>query len=308
MSLYDLENLVKETEKKLSEEKPEPEVKDPALEEVKEEIAAEAETAEPIEEISEDDPELLDPKKDKAWAHMRHEQKTLKEQVEKERVEKQELRERLAKLEGAHEARATPKIVEEDKEPDSTYDEANWLKWKSRQDDKKISNLNAKVDEVTKYAAIEQAKRELSTLETEYKEKNKVTDYKARLEFIRQKEATLIKLDYPNATEAQIKTHLDNEYLLRASKAATNGKNPAEIFIKMADAYGYAPSNPDIKKDIPIDKLNYNMKKNTNLMGSSNAGKTGPKTAEQLVGETLGDIMRNGDDLEKMITEARQRS
>lgn len=320
MSLQDYENISKELEKKIAEEnKPAEEKPDPEIEKITEEIAAENADAEEIEikdppkeeEIKEDDPELLDPKKGKAWAHMRHQQKSLQEQLDKERQEKQELKERMARLEGANEARVSPKIdtQQEDKEPDPVYDETNWLKWKARQDDKKINNLTSKVDEINKYSAIQEAKKELTDLENDYKTKNNITDYDARLSFIRDREAKLIKNEYPNATDAQIKYHLDNQYLLLASKAASAKRNPAEFFVKMADAHGYqkAESKPDPKRDVPIDKINHNMKRNASLIGSSNAAKTGGKTADQLVGETLRDIMRGDGDLEKIITEARER-
>lgn len=268
-------------------------------------VEAEAEAEE------EEDIEMTDNKAHKAFAKMRYNQKQLREQLEKSEREKQEIRERLAKLEGANEVRHKPEIREPeivDKEPDKTYDREAWLEWKARQLEKKQQEIEARVNQNNQLSLVDRARNELRDMEQDYTVKNKISDYDSRLKFIRDKEAALIRLRHPAATEAQIQQHLNDEKIRIASDAVKSGKHPAEIFIKMAEELGYAKPKEEYreeKKQIPVVKLNQNMRKNTSLIGSSNVEKTGPMSSDQLVGKTLREINRSYGELDKLIENAR---
>lgn len=288
-------NIFDETElnKKLSEEEskfglPEEEVK----EEVKEVEAPEVEDPEEEIEKEVDEDEDERPTDPQGWKRLREKKKAAKAEAEeqKKRAEEalkreQELRERLARLEGREEARAKPEVkeVDTDPEPDADLDPDLHVKWQLRQTNKRLEAAEKKAAQAEQFAQVEGMRRGVQMLEKEYVKVNKLDDYEDAIEHIKNVNRNLIKLEYPNATDAQIDSHLEAERLKKASESYAKGVNPAEHFYKMAQTLGYQKAKKAINDKPNIESLNRNMPKNANLMGASNVEATGGVPTDKVV-------------------------
>jgi hypothetical protein len=276
------------------------EVVEPAIEEAEEveeeseEEAAEEEADEPEEESDEEEEDLgLSPKENKAWANMRHKLKAAEKGRKKETAEREKLQEQLqgilerqAKTEGYYEAmqkNQAPEAVTAPAEPDKDLYPDEWNTWKIAQQGEQIQTLATATQEQNVAIKMQNEQRGIDILESRYKSTNK--DYDDALSFVREKEASLIKFQYPTATDEQINQHLDNEKLNLFRRIAETNKNPAEAVFNMAKAYGFdgksKPAKPSVKK------LNKNMKKSASLIGSADAEPGQSVTASSIVSKSI---------------------
>ena len=295
-----------ELNKRLAEEEakfgaePEQEEKAPPLEiEEKQEEPVEVETKAP--EIEEEDEEER-PTDPQGWKRLREKKKAAKAEAEEQKKlaetalkESQELRERLARLEGREEARAKPEIkeVDTDPEPDADLDPDLHIRWQLKQTNKRVEAAEKRAEYAEAIARNEGERRGLSSLEKEYVKTNKVNDYDEAIEHIKNANRELIKLEYPEATDAQINSHLEAERVKKAKECVARGVNPGEFFYKMAKALNYQAPKKDTKVDTKpnIDALNRNMGKNANLMGASNSEATGGVPTEKVVSMSIEQLL-----------------
>lgn len=300
MNIFDETELNKklaEEEAKFGEEKP---IEKPVEEELKEpEEPQEIEEAEEKEEIEEEDERPTDPQ---GWKRLREKKKAAKAEAEEQRKlaeksakETAELRERLARLEGREEARAKPIIeeVDNDPEPDSDLDPDLHIKWQLRQTNKRIEAAEKRAEKAEQLAQIEGTRRGLQMLEKDYVKSNKLDDYEDAIEHIKNVNRNLIKLEYPQATDAQIESHLESERIKKAGESYAKGTNPAEYFYKMAQTLGYQKNKKAPINDKPnIEALNRNMGKNANLLGASSADTTGGVTTDKVVKMSIDQLLK----------------
>lgn len=269
---------------------------DPAAEETKEE--EEADPAIELEAEENKDPKakktpedykklrLALKEKDKA-------EKQLREDLDKERLEK-------AELKGYKEAHTKPKEEEkkeiEDPEPDQEFDALNWLKWNARQQNKKI---DAAAEQTKKVAISTQATQEQAAivkLDNEFKAKQ--PDYEDAVNFVLDMEKKAIKARFPNATDKQIDDHLIGEKVKLYREEYNAGRVPGETVMRMANAYGYAgkkkaANNPEGKNGHKpnLGAIKKNMEKSASLTGSS-AAPTGEVDPESLFDMSLAKLAR----------------
>ncbi len=303
-----MNNIFDETEldKKLAEEEAKfglPEDK----EEVKEEVAPEEkeiieeapEEKEILEESDEEDERPTDPQ---GWKRLREKKKAAKAEAEEQKKlaekalkESQELRERLARLEGREEARIKPEVKEADAdpEPDADLDPDLHVRWQLRQTNKRIEAAEKRAAIAEELAKVEGTRRGLQMVEKDYVKTNKLDDYEDAIDHIKTVNRNLIKLEYPQATDAQIDSHLEAERIKKASESYQKGVNPAEYFYKMAQTLGYQKPRKDGKVDTKpnIDALNRNMGKNANLMGASNVDNTNGVPVDKVVKMSIEQLL-----------------
>lgn len=298
-------NIFDETEldKKLAEE----EAKFGLPEEIKEEEVPEAlEPEEPEEAVGEleekEEEEDERPTDPQGWKKLREKKKAAKAEAEEQRKlaeekDKQlmELRERIARMEGREEARVKPEVKEviTDPEPDADLDPDLHLKWQIRRTNERIEAAEKRAAKAEQLAEIEGTRRGLQMVEKDYVKTNKLDDYDDAIEHIKNVNRNLIKLEYPQATDAQIDSHLEAERIKKASESYGKGVNPAEYFYKMAQTLGYAKATKQTKVDTKpnIDALNRNMGKNANLMGASSSETTGGVPTEKVVAMSIEQLL-----------------
>jgi len=308
MNIFDTTEL----EKKLSEAEAnfgKEEIKEEVKEEIKEVAAEEDLEASKTEEVAEEEIPLeeeeeeelpKDSKDARAWKKIREKSKAAKAEAETqkklaEEKDKQlsELRERLARLEGREEARVKPKIEEDsDPEPDVDLDPDQHIRWTLRQTNKRIEAAERRAQMAEEMAKVEGVRRGLDMVEKEYIKSNKLDDYDAAITHIKNVNKKLIKLEYPEATDAQIDAHLENERLKHASMTYSKGKNPAQYFYEMAQTLGYEKSKKSNSTKPNIDSINNNMRKNANLIGSSNNDNTGSLSAETVAKMSIDQLLK----------------
>ena len=252
------------------------------------------------------------PKTSKGWKAHRENVKNLKQEARKqaELAEKQtrevlELRERLARLEGREEAREKP-IIETrdvDPEPDRDIEPEEHLRWELRKTKKEVEEIKRAAEEARQYAQLESARRGLEKVEKEYVKTQKIKDYDDAIEYVKNVESRLIKLQHPHATEEQINTHLEAEKLRLAREQYAKGENPAKFFYEMARALGYNGTQVNNKENsLPnISAIKRNMEKNTNLIGSSSVEKTGGVPADKLLKMSIAELLKDDSALRREI-------
>lgn len=279
-----------------------------------EEPIIEAEEPEEKEEEAIDDLEEEEkPKDGKGWKEHRERTKALKNEAKEqkrlaEEKDKQlnELRERLARLEGREDARSKP-VVEEivDAEPDKDLDPDEHIRWELRQTRKEIEKVKKQAQLAEEMAKVEGTRRGLQMLEKDYIRNNKIDDYDNAIEHIKTVNRNLIKLEYPTATDTQIDSHLEAERIKKASESVSRGTNPAEYFYKMAQQLGYQKPKSKINDKPNIEALTRNQEKNASLIGPSSADKTGGIPAEKLVKMSIADLL-NAENSKKLADEIRR--
>ena len=244
-----------------------------------------------------------------AWKNMRQAQKKTRDKLKEEREarektqeELQQLKERLARMEGREEVRVKP--VEEkieNPEPDRMLDPDAWRDWRIAKQDEEIAAVKIQSANAAKISEIEGTRRGMARLENDYKKSTGLIDYDDRINFILNAEKAKQKILNPGATDSQIDNYLEAEKFRLANDALANKQNPAELFYKMADVYGYQAKKTESKSKPDIEAINKNMEKTVNLIGSSSVDKTGGLTPQQAFQGTLQELVGKQPDIEKLI-------
>jgi len=302
MNLDALEQEVAEQEKellKLQEEEseqplaslpPEEEQEEPQLEE--EEEVEELEEPEDLEEEQEeidvdDEPEeeLDTSSKDgKAFARLR------KEKKEKER-EAQELRERLARFEGAQSERdaqaqqAAQPVEKVEPEPDYEMDPEAHLKWRS-------DNLERKINEFERKQARVEGERAWERMEESYANSADGKNYLDAKNFLVQHEKERIKSLHPSASEAQIAEHIRAEELKIVAATAAVKDDPLSKIEFLAYKAGFRPGEnqeeaPQAPKKRNMKKYKENVNKSASLIGGTPKVKMAPPSLQDMINMDL---------------------
>lgn len=152
-------------------------------------------------------------------------------QLRRERKEKRELQERLARIE---EGRSKPQ--KQDKEETEAEELSVEERLARIEEDKQQKELHA--------AAI----NEFNAIEAEFSKKH--DDYEAASAHMIQTMFTSVRNLNPGITEAQAIKAVQNHVLSIAANAATKGHNPAEVLYDMAfDHFGFDPSKATGNKE-----------------------------------------------------------
>lgn len=231
-------------------------------------------------------------KRNSAWGRMRAEQKELREQLMAEAKEKQELRERLARLEGRTDAMAKPEVKDNaDNEPDKDMYPEDHLAWKQRQFEKRLSEFEQKTSRFEQDVQVQRAQQAVETIENNFKSSNPNEDYDGAAKFLIEKEVAIKRLMNPSLTEEQARGQLQFEKLQLFAKLHAEGKNPAQIIMETAKIQGYTPNAKQVqaKPKIDLQRVADNQRRASNLIGGSAVSpNNGSKlSAEQVLGLSM---------------------
>lgn len=245
----------------------------------------------PNEEVKGDDR-----KKNSAWAKMRTEQKELRERLEAEAKEKQELRERLARLEGRNESMSPkPKDDGADNEPDKDLYPEDHIAWRQRQLDKRQSEMDQRLSRFEQESNVQRAQRAVEQLEHQFKSTNTKEDYDGAVKFLVEREASIKKLMNPNLTDAQIKGQIELEKMQLFATLHAQGKNPAQVIYETAKIQGFSSQKSDgaqqdgVQRKVDLQRVADNQRRATNLIGGSPASpnNSSKMSAEQILGLSM---------------------
>jgi len=239
-------------------------------------------------EIDEDVEEKPEP--ELTGAKFRHKLKAEKETREQRERENQELREKIARLEGQANATTQPEAIKEEI-PDQEYEPEKYAIYQNSKLEQRVKEMEAAQKRVA-------AERQWDSMESEHVRLN--PDYNNAKLFLLKHHADQIKTKYPYATDTQIAQVLKQGEYEEVAKAANMGWMPTEYFEIMAIRAGYKPDNKAAeapKKKPNIKAIKKNAKKNASLIGGSSAGETGDgRTADQLLAMSIQDIEKFGKD------------
>ncbi len=297
MGIADTEQQILEELQQLSDE-PEQDKKESEelLEEVapKEEEESEEESGEESEEESTEEPEddeqveEVEEEEDiKPGAKMRHKLKEAKKAEADRTRENQELRERLARLEGRADATPVAEVVKEEI-PDAEYEPEKFAQYQN-------GKLEARVQEMEASQKRVNAERQWETMQVEHARIS--PDYNAAKQFLIEHETKKLKEKHPYATDAQISQAIKQAEYAEAGNAAKAGVVPTAHIEFLAYKAGYRVDDTKEapKKKPNIKEIKKNAKKNASLIGGSSAGETGDgRTAQQLLDMSIDDVHKFG--------------
>ena len=260
---------IEEAESKLKElnnpeQKPDEVEEDIEEEEVEEEAdeLADEDDKDDVEEVTKEELEEKEQKPDaSAYARMRR--------------EKRELEERIRALEEAKEPKK--EVVNTDPEPSKQEDYEQWLEWKDRQIEKKVSEIeawkNTQEQSTQQKQLWEGAIKEFQHFENEFQKKT--PDYEDASEFMKKRLYDSISLTNDDLSPAQVNQKITDYILKTASKAAADGYNPAETLYRLSkDKFGFVKESPQEKVAKPdLRKIDANRKKSASPLQSG--GKSG---------------------------------
>lgn len=311
----DLESQEKEILQELAALEKEGEAKEPPelveeteLELVEEKEAAAEELVEAVTDSDEDDDEELaglGKKEKKGFARMRKALKEEKVRNDSLAQQLQEMRERQAKLEGIQEGSQTKErpVAFVDNEPDKDLDPDEWRDWKIRQQEKQINEIIGTTKKHSEAARIQDDIRGIEILERNYSTKD--PEYPEKINFLKRLEAEKLRLIQPGITDAQIEqVILRDKLILSRHLYEQLGRDPAEVFAELAVKQGYvSKKNTAPKKQIDIQALNKNMKKNTSLLGGTSQAPAGDEiTPEELLNMSMEKMASlSGDRVNRII-------
>jgi hypothetical protein len=262
-------------------------------------------------EIEEDNEEVVEeegeevlpadtPKEGKAWAKMRH---SLKERD----TELAQMREKLAKIEGFQQAQAEQqkKALEPVEEvPDKDLDPDGYNEWKVGNLEKQLAEMQNSTKETNEQLAAQLQNqnqiRGIEKLEGIYAEDNPDSNYKAAKKFVKQRETEMLKMQHPNATQAQIDAHLQQAEINLFENSLATGGNGADKIMQMAKLYGFEGKQSKAKSN--LGNVAKNRKKNASLLGGSAAAKGDGVTADQILNKSVNELMNLTDsEIEKAL-------
>ncbi len=244
----------------------EPPASEPEKEEVKEPEAEETEAA--------DEGEAEPEKEAKDYVKERRQSR---KEMERELLE---ARAKLAALEAIQQQKAAEAAAMAAKKPEPEPEQAPnrdedpdaYRDWVIAQQSKALNQTQEELKKIAAANLAAKAKEELAAVEQEYAKV--APDYQQVMDFAYGKMMEEARLDYPNATEAQIRQLIDFEKLKEASMYAQKGLNPAEVIYKrMKIRYG----QPHQAKQATLsdaDKLKA-VAKNKSMAVSGMTAKTG---------------------------------
>lgn len=218
-------------------------------------------------------------RKGNAWSHLRNEAKEALAKAEIANKERQDLAERLARLEGLEEGRTggtTKQDTQVEQEPDRVMYPDDWNQWKIRTMEKRMDELAGTARQAQVYTTYQAEKNGAQVLERQYKAANPKEDVDGAAAFLMAREKEGMKLLRPDMSDAQIDSKLEADKLVLYRTLHGQGRDPVDVVVKLAKAQGFKPGMAG-GKEVPaktnLEKLADNQRRSTNLMGGSPAGK-----------------------------------
>lgn len=214
-------------------------------------------------------------------------------------VEMQEMKEALKRMElqiaeqrGFQEALRKPEnieeVKEEDIEPDPVLDPEEHVNWKLRQIEKKNEELIANQAKYDNFMKEKETQDAISSLEENYRRNNPNIDYDSAKKYLKDQEKLVLKIQYPNASDADIDKHLNSIEREIFINMAAQGKDATESFVEMAKQRGFEPTVGESRRKGPnLKKLKENQSKSASLIGGTDAVKEHGVTPDQLVNMSM---------------------
>ena len=256
-------------------------------------------TADQLDDTDDEDAALSDDqaKRARAFARQRKEAKEYKEKLEAAEKARQELAERIAKLEGR--AEAAPKPAEqpalEDQEPDADLYPEDHARWEVRQLKKELEGIKKFKQEQEQVTTFQREAAGVEALEAQYKAK--APDYDDAVQYLVEKERRLKKVFNPSATDAQLDAMIKAEKVQLFKQILAGGRNPAEVVYEIAKQDGWQPK---AKRQAPaagtdLDAVKENQRRASNIIGGSPAEASGKVTSDQIFNMSMQDLLRKPD-------------
>ncbi len=238
-------------------------------------------------------------KRNRAFAKQRHEAKELKDRLEAAEKARQELAERLARLEGKAESTAKPeaKPALEDQEPDADLYPEDHARWEVRQLKKELEEIKKFKAQQEQVSSFQREAAGVEALEAQYKAKT--PDYDDAVQFLVEKERRLKRVFNPQATDAQLDAMIKAEKVQLFKQILSAGRNPTEVVYEIAKQDGWQPKGK-AKADkhaasSNLEAVAENQRRAANIIGGSPAESSGKVTSEQIFNMSMQDLMKKPD-------------
>jgi len=294
LQIKELEGTIEETKDDIEE------LVDDALPS-KQEPESEEQEEEAEEDTVDGEAELEEEEEDAEEAELPDDQKKQNQAFAMQRRENTELKERLAKLEGAAEERAksaTPnKVKEPVVEPDKALYPEDWAVWKSEQNAERLQAQDERQAKLEEKIAYDAFTNKFNAYDTEKQANDEI--YKGSREFIINAQVKILKAGDPLITDAQIKSQIDKQIIEFGIAVSNAGMDPASYLKTKAMEAGYvytAGATAPTKKKVNSKRAASNKRKGASLMGDSGGATKQKISADELADMSLSDKMNLTDD------------
>ena len=217
------------------------------------------------------------------------------------RRENSELRERMARMEGANEVRSKQETAAKeptDEEPDYDLDPDDWHKWDSRQKSKEISELTDRV-------SAQDEKMALTAFNNEWDKQSSAAEttddfYRGARKHILDARVNQIKASNPALSDTQVNQQIKQEEYNFALQITQAGINPISFIKTKAIEGGYVHTQ-EAKESEPKNKGNpkkiaNNKRKGKSLIGDSAASDKQKIDSDALATMSLQDKLNMSED------------
>lgn len=288
---------------------------DKAEEPEKEEVAEEEDHSEEPEKEEEEAPTEPNPDKEKVSGYQRRRTKEFEEQLAKANEEREYFRKQNEQMQQmmqqlmTAQQKQTPEVGKEpEPEIDPNVDPEGWLINNIQKSQKGQVELADTIKQIQYQMTLNNAKQELSSMESDYAKVNQ--DYYDVVKNAFDREVAKQKFLNPNATEQSIRQQLELEKVQLAARFAQNGQNPVDaMYNYMVSVYG-RPEKDQVKEEKPqkvdtFEAVKKNKAKAATPLSAGGRGSSGNAlTKDHAKGLTLADFARlSADDKVKIYAD-----
>lgn len=284
---------------------------DKAEEPEKEEVAEEEDHSEEPEKEEEEAPTEPNPDKEKVSGYQRRRTKEFEEQLAKANEEREYFRKQNEQMQQmmqqlmTQQKTAQEPTKEAEPEIDPNVDPEAWLINNIQKSQKGQVELADTIKQIQYQMTLNNAKQELSSMESDYAKANQ--DYYDVVKNAFDREVAKQKFLNPNATEQSIRQQLELEKVQLAARFAQNGQNPVDaMYNYMVSVYG-RPQKDQNKEDKSqkvdtFEAVKKNKAKAATPLSAGGRGSSGNAlTRDHANGMTLSDFARLSADDKKKI-------
>lgn len=280
----------------------------------KEEVAEEEDHSEEPEKEEEEAPTEPNPDKEKVSGYQRRRTKEFEEQLAKANEEREYFRKQNEQMQQmmqqlmTQQKQAQEPTKEAEPEIDPNIDPEAWLINNIQKSQKGQVELADTIKQIQYQMTLNNAKQELSSMESDYAKANQ--DYYDVVKNAFDREVAKQKFLNPNATEQSIRQQLELEKVQLAARFAQNGQNPVDaMYNYMVSVYG-RPQKDQNKEDKPqkvdtFEAVKKNKAKAATPLSAGGRGSSGNAlTKDHANGMTLSDFARlSADDKVKIYAD-----
>jgi len=280
----------------------------------KEEVAEEEDHSEEPEKEEEEAPTEPNPDKEKVSGYQRRRTKEFEEQLAKANEEREYFRKQNEQMQQmmqqlmTQQKQAQEPTKEAEPEIDPNIDPEAWLINNIQKSQKGQVELADTIKQIQYQMTLNNAKQELSSMESDYAKANQ--DYYDVVKNAFDREVAKQKFLNPNATEQSIRQQLELEKVQLAARFAQNGQNPVDaMYNYMVSVYG-RPQKDQNKEDKPqkvdtFEVVKKNKAKAATPLSAGGRGSSGNAlTKDHANGMTLSDFARlSADDKVKIYAD-----